>query len=118
MIDNARGTVEPGEVTAEFQSKRDGGTAWLVLEHHESTPPTDLLNDLSAVGWSRDASLPGCSPLEGVVETTLVNHGTDIFRSWTPDEAVRAMADARSVLQTHGFPEDMPVRVLTLADMM
>jgi len=111
-------TVAPGAVTAEFRTQRVGGTAWLVIEHHETTPPTDLLKALEDVGWARDPSLPGCSPLEGVVETTIVNHGTGPFNSWTPDEAVKAMREARAVLVRHGFPKGMRVRTLTLADMM
>lgn len=111
-------TVEPGAVTAEFRSQREDGTAWLVIEHHETTPPTALIEELADAGWAKDPSLSGCSPLDGVVEMTLVNHGSGPFRSWTGDEAVQAMADARSILHDHGFPEDMPVRVLTLADMM
>lgn len=111
-------SVKPGEIAVEFQTKRTGGTAWLVIEHHETTPPTALLTDLAGKGWVVDPSLPGASPLFGVVEITVCKPGTGMFRSWTPDEARTAMRDARRVLKAHGFSGPLRVRTLTLADMM
>lgn len=107
-----------------FASKAPHKTKFLVISFHVDHKMyfhDDLIEDLRKVGWAEEnaalRSLVELPPLFGRKEIHLFARGSDLFDSWTDEEAKKFMRDARTVLRRYNI-KGVPHRKLTLADMM
>jgi hypothetical protein len=103
-------------------------TCWLEIEVPVDNEPTELLAALGAAGW-QDQTVSGLPPATKYDLTTkqslgyqyksyqLFKPGTNLFRSWTENEAKANMKEARGVLRRFGRTA-VPVWHKTWQDML
>lgn len=105
-------------VTLAFESKGPFHTPWLSIEFPVGQEPTELIEALAGIGWKENEQYARVPPLDGIQEVNIAPpKGSELFGTWSDEEARANMPVIRRLLRRHGF-DRVPWNKLTLEDLL
>jgi hypothetical protein len=109
--------LQPGEMTASFDSKAPYTTWSLSLTYHlaDENDFNEIAADMIRAGWQLEPH--PASPLNGVQQQVFNKRGSGLFGTWEKNEESAFLTEARQLMRNYGF-ERIPKNKLTYAQLI